>query len=106
MATNKSIEDIFNFLDIEITNKQLEYIFIELFKISNSINLLDYKKILEIFNKRYIPTDEIPFLDKRKEIEYEKKQKSPRRVTEYRNSMIISSDQLMDLNFGIFIKII
>ena len=101
IATNKAIEDIFKFLDIEITNRQLEFIFIELFKISNSINKLEYKKILEIFNKKYVPTDYIPFLDRKNEQETVRRQKSPKRMTEFRNSMVISAEDLMMLKFGI-----
>lgn len=58
----KAIDDIFKFLDVEITQNQLECIYIELFKHVNNINMLEYRKILEIFNDKYIFTDEIPFM--------------------------------------------
>ena len=101
MTSNHAIEDIFKFLDIEITNKQLEFIYIELFKSSNNINKLEYKQLLEIFSKRFVPKDEIPFLEKKRDIDLEKRIKSPKRMTEFRTSMVLpSSEQLMDLNFG------
>lgn len=58
----KAIDDIFKFLDVEIAQNQLECIYIELFRHANNINLLEYRKILEIFNDKYIFTDDIPFL--------------------------------------------
>jgi len=107
LASNQAIEDIFKFLDIEITNKQLEFIYIELFKSSNNINQLEYKQLLEIFSKRYVPKDEIPFLEKKRDIDLEKKQRSPKRMTENKAFMVLpSSEQLMDLNFGKFFFII
>lgn len=98
-ATNKAIEDIFKFLDIEITNKQLEFMYIELFKISNNINKLEYKLLLEIFNKRHVPKEDIPFLQRMQDLEFDRRQRSPKRLTEYRTSMIISSENITNLKF-------
>jgi len=78
----------------------LEFIYIELFKFSNTINKLEYKKILEIFNKRYVPKDEIPFLDRINTKEVEPIERSPKRMTEFRNSMVLSAENLMGLKFG------
>lgn len=100
LASNKAIEDIFKFLDIEITYKQLELIYIQLFKFSNSIFHLEYKKILELFHRKYIPKDDIPFLDQRKEFDMERRQRSPKRLTEFKNPVVVSSENLMILKFG------